>query len=264
MMVKTGPAGWGRVGLLLGLAVLLAGCVWLRLLETKGQLEEFDHHFRVEVTDSFTLHFLHPVLFDEDLTELAEVAPTQLETLPSGETRWTEVFHKTDVLGKREAPERTIWFQQRFNAEHKMIAWTFSPLFMDVAPPRFLEASLRSLGKGTIFQSRHQLTVNPEDIPKFSAALPDLKAIRGLLGTPIEERKDGDAWMLVYRFDLDTPTPATPANEKRRIALVKLYFDEATGALNRFSGRFIGLRLSINYRNFIPSEHEEATGAGEP
>ena len=51
------------------LALLLSGCVWLRLLEIKNQLAEFDDNVRIEVANRhFIVHLLRPVLLSQDFT----------------------------------------------------------------------------------------------------------------------------------------------------------------------------------------------------
>lgn len=231
---------------------LLSGCVWLRLLETRDQLQEFDRNFKVVTTDHFTLQFLHPVLYSDDFRTLTKMEPTQIEPLPKG-SRWYVVFHKIDHAG-RDIPDRTLVFTLTFNAKSRLELWEFSPSFLAAAPPEFLEASLRSLGKGRILQDQRQLKVDPANLPRIHARLPDMKRVAEALGQPAQELDHEDGRLWVYRFQVDTPHVEEDYQD-RRIALAKLYFDPHRKTLRKFSGKFVGLKLSIDYRQFLPPDH---------
>lgn len=234
-------------------ACLLSGCVWLRLLETRNQLQEFDRNFKVVTTDHFLLQFLHPVLYSDDFRALTKMEPTRIEPLPKG-SRWYVIFHKIDRAGKRNVPDRTLVFTLTFNAKSRLELWDFSPSFLAAAPPEFLEASLRSLGKGRILQDQRQLKVDPADLPRIQARLPDMKRVAEALGKPAQELDHEDGRLWVYRFQVDTPHVEEDYQD-RRIALAKLYFDPHRRTLRKFSGKFVGLKLSIDYQQFLPPDH---------
>jgi hypothetical protein len=239
---------------LLLLAVGLAGCVWLRLLETKNQLADFDKHVRVQVADNhFILNLLHPVLLSEDFVYLTKLRPSRIEAIPHG-YRWFLDFRIDPALSKQQAA-KAIVFALTFTPDHKLVAFDFSPLFLEMAPPLFLEASIRSLGVGKVDQGKKQLKVDPEDLPKLSARLPSRKNIVEVMGAPAEEFPHEGLKVLLYRFKADA-MPVEPEYEKRRLAEAKLFFDPSTDELVRLAGRFAGLKLAIDYRKFIRSpEH---------
>ena len=63
------PPGW-RTPVLLGtvLACLaLSGCLYLRLLELRNQLAEFDRYFETDLREGVKLTCRKPVLLDEDM-----------------------------------------------------------------------------------------------------------------------------------------------------------------------------------------------------
>ena len=65
--------------LILAVMLLLAGCVWLRLLEIKNQLSAFEENFRVEITEQhFIVHFLDPVLLSDDFVYLSKLHPSRI------------------------------------------------------------------------------------------------------------------------------------------------------------------------------------------
>ena len=237
------------------LAVGLSGCVWLRLLEIKYQLADFDAHMRVQVANQhFILNLLHPVLFSEDFRYLTKLHPSRIEALPQG-YRWFLDFRVDPVSSKRKTAG-AIAFALTFTPDDQLAAFDFSPLFLEMAPPAFLEASIRALGSGKIDQGKKQLKVDPEDLPRLSAKLPSRSRIVEVMGPPAEEFRDRDLNVLRYRLKAEA-LPVEPEYENRRLAEVKLSFDPSTDELVRLAGRFAGLKLAIDYRKFLPSRARE-------
>jgi hypothetical protein len=233
-----------RLVLALLLLTALSGCVWLRLLDLKNQLARFDENFATEVSDHFTLNFKHPVLLAEDFVELAKLEPTRKESTPEGGV-WRQFFHKLDAQGK-VTPGIDIVFTLSFDREQKLTHWDFSHLFMTMVPAQFFEASLRSLGKGKVDESRRKFRVDDQDLPKITVKPPTLEKIRAALGEPTETGMDKGRKLLIYRFLVDTPH-LEKNYEDRRIAVTKLYFDPASGELLKMGGKFLGLKLSIDF-----------------
>ncbi|QXP83762.1 hypothetical protein ABZN20_04480 [Methylococcus sp. ANG] len=237
---------------MLAVTLTLFGCVWLRLLEVKNQLDDFDDHFKVVSTDHFLLEFLHPVLYADDFRELTRMEPTRIETLPKG-SRWHVLFEKIDMNGKPDPGHQDLEFVLSFNSKSRLAVWDFPPPFLAAAPPQFLEASLRSLGKGEIFQDQRQLKVDPKDLPQIDAEFPNQARVKEGLGAPALELDHEDGRLWVYRYRVNTPHIEDDEGN-RRIALARFWFDPASKTLRKFTGKFIGLKLSIDYRNFLPAK----------
>ncbi|NBS15704.1 MAG: hypothetical protein EBS79_02140 [Gammaproteobacteria bacterium] len=130
---------------LIFMALTLTGCVWLRLLQIKNQLADFDENFRIEVADKhFILHLVDPVLLSADFIYLSKLNPSRIEKLPQGDERWVLDFH-LDPAKTPEQKTKTLSFIMTYTPAHKLAAFDFSPLFVEMAPVAFLEASIRSL-----------------------------------------------------------------------------------------------------------------------
>lgn len=229
------------------LALLLSGCVWLRLLEIKNQLAEFDDNVRIEVANRhFIVHLLRPVLLSEDFTYLSKLNPSRVEPLPGGAYRWYLDF-RIDPARTLEQKARRVSFVMTWTPRNRLASFDFSPLFMEMAPAAFLEASIRSLGVGKVDQDRKQLKVDPEDLPRLTASLPKAGDILSVMGPPLEDHRQDGLRLLVYRF-LAESQPVEPEYEARRVAEAKLYFDARKDGLIRLKGQFAGLKLSIDYR----------------
>lgn len=237
--------------LALPLLLALSGCVYLRLLEAKHQLADFERNFRVQVTNDYLhLDFLNPVILSEDFRYLTKLHPSRIEKLPHG-YRWYLDFHQIDNHGQ---PGKTIVFGMTFNGKDKLSGWDFSPVFLEIAPATFLEASIRSLGHGKVDQGRRQLKVDPEDLPKVSTPPPNRHRILEVLGTPGQEYVKDGMTAYVYRFKAEA-LPVGEEDENRRIAVAKLYFNPVTDELIKMSSRFVGLKIAIDYRKLTqPSE----------
>lgn len=227
------------------LLLTLSGCVYLRLLDLKNQLAEFDKNFRVESGERFIVHFLHPLLYLDDFTELSKLEPTRVEKTAAGK-RSLQIYRKLDRAGKQQAGTDIV-FTLDFNKDDKLTSWEFSPVFMAMAPAPFLEASLRSLGKGKVDENKHQLQVNPADLPKVTATAPKREAIVKLLGEPHELRKDKDGEIAVYRFEMLTPH-VDEGYEDRKNTNIQFQYDGKTDDVVKMSGKFAGLKISINFR----------------
>ncbi len=232
-----------------GLMVTMTGCFyWWRAYQTYRQMNDFDEHFSISVKHDFTVHFKDPVLFSEDFVSLAKLRPS-IEKDTSYGKLWTYVFRKIDRQGQYVTPEIKFYFTLAFNQEDKVIAWSFSPMFLQIAPPAFLELSFRSLGKAEINQDKKQLKVNADKINKINVALPLKSAVLEQLGDPLEIENGDSQEMYLYHFKLETPD-IEAGYEDRALSVLKLTFDKITQEMVKMSGRFAGLKIAINYRKY--------------
>jgi hypothetical protein len=232
---------------LIFIAALLTGCVWFRLLEIKNQLADFDENMRIEVAEKhFIVHFKKPVLLSEDFVYLSKLRPSRIEKLPDGSYRWYLDFH-IDPAKTAEQKTKLVSFIMTYTRENRLEAFDFSPLFVEMAPVAFLEASIRSLGVGKIDQDNRQLKVDPEDLPKLVAQLPKSSDITKVMGPPDGAEEENGVKVLIYHFKADA-LPVDKEYEDRRIAEAKLFFDPSNDEIQKLKGRFAGLKLSIDYK----------------
>lgn len=233
-----------------------AGCVWLRLLELKYQLADFDENVRIEVKDQhFILNLKKPVVLSEDFVYLSKLRPSRIEPLPDGGYRWYLDF-RFDPVKSPEQKKKMVSFCMTYTKDNKLAAFDFSPLFLQMAPAAFLEASIRSLGAGKVDQEKRQLKVDPQDLPKLTASLPQLSTVVSVLGPPAEEGMEEGQKVLTYRFKADALIVDKDYMDRKE-AEAALYFDPEKSELVRLKGRFAGLRLSIDYKKL----QQEAGGS---
>ncbi len=230
-------------------ALMLTGCAyWWRAYQTYQQMGEFDKYFTVAAKDDFTLLFKEPIMESEDFVSLARLRPSEEKSMPEGK-HWRYWFRKVDGYKKVMVPEVKFYSDLNFNKQDKITSWSFSSIFLEIAPPKFLEASIRSIGGGEINKDKMQLKGNTDAIEKIVADLPKKSAVVAKLGTPFEIKKEKAQEIYVYRFVLDTKT-VDEGYEDRALSEVKLSFDNKNQELTRMAGRFAGLKISINYRKF--------------
>ena len=238
-----------RLLLIFCLLTTLSGCFyWWRAYQTYLQMDEFDENFAISVNDNFTVHFKDPILLSEDFVNLAKFRPSAEENTHFGKL-WRYRFRELDKQGNILLPEIMFSIDIAFNQEDKIITWSFSPLFLQIAPPEFLELSFRSLGSAEINPDNKQLKVNTDQVNKIDAALPLKSAVLDHLGEPLEIEDENTQEVYLYHFELEA-FGIEKGYEDRALSVVKLTFDKRTQEMIKMSGRFAGLKISINYRKY--------------
>ncbi len=239
-----------KIVLITALFCTLSGCVyWLRAYQTYLQMNEFDQHFYTQTTDNFTLHFKDPILFSDDFISLSNLYPTEEKPNATGKS-WKYMFRKVDANKQLIKPEINFYSEINFNKEGKIIDWSFSSLFLQIAPPQFLEASLRSIGGAAIDTEKKQLRANPALLEKIQADLPKKDTVITYLGSPLDIIDDQELEVYRYQFLLDTPH-VDKGYEDNALNEIKISFDKKTQKLSKMSGNFAGLKVSIDYRDFV-------------
>lgn len=234
----------------------LSGCMyWIRAYQVYLQMNEFDRHFSIVARDDFTLHFKDPILYSKDFVSLSKLYASQDDPTTDGR-RWRYWFRKVDGNNKLIKPEIKFYSDLNFNKENRLIAWSFSALFLAIAPPEFLEVSLRSIGGAEIDKEKQQLKANPALLGKISGDLPKKIAVLAQLGEPLEIKDEAEQEEYIYHFMLETHY-IEAGYEDRALNEVKITFDKKTQELIRMAGSFAGLKVAINYRTFIQVAQNE-------
>lgn len=229
----------------------LTGCLhWFRAFQTYLQLNEFDQNFTINDNDNFIVYFNAPILYSNDFLLLSKLEPSQKQPIKNGE-QWRYTFRKVDSSQKLFKPELSFFFDLNFNQQQRISAWIFSELFLEIAPPKFLEASLRSLAGGTINKLKRQLKANSH--VKVEAKLPQKTAVIERLGEPIDIKDEGEKEVYYYHFLLESPK-IEKGYEERALSVVKLSFDKKTKELTQMAGRFAGLKISIKYQRYLADD----------
>lgn len=228
----------------------LTGCFsWIRVYQTYLQMDKFDKNFVITSDKEFGLHFNNPVLYSDDFTSLSKIQPSLVTPLEKGKS-WQYRFQKVDKQGEAIKPEIKFYFNLNFNAEDRLTRWSFSPLFLQIAPAEILEISLRSIGGAKINKEKRQLKADTSNIKKIITELPKKQQVIDQLGRPLVVEDEQDKEIYVYHFLLDSEK-VEEGYEDRLLSIVKLSFDKKNEELIRMAGRFAGLKVSINYQKYV-------------
>ncbi|MBI5386195.1 MAG: hypothetical protein HZA90_16105 [Verrucomicrobia bacterium] len=157
--------------LLVGLAGVASGCVWLRLLSFKNQLADLDRTTRVDERNGFTLQFLKPVLYGEDLFAISGDKPTSRTTNQNRQT-WFWTYEKLLPSTNAEAGNFDLTFEVLLE-NSKITAFRFPDRFLQVLPKPMILGFLRSLGRARIDRKGGGLPLrfNAADVDQKTDAL---------------------------------------------------------------------------------------------
>ncbi len=220
---------WARrllaVGLLAG-ATLLAGCVYLRLLELKGQLARFDEHFSLDTGDGLALTFLTPLLQPGDVRWLG-LKPESVQAVGQA-ARWRIRWVKQLPPGVTESIEYDIVLDLTFTGD-RLTRLSIPERYFAVMPKQFLVGVIRSAGRGRVDTGGKRIDATVSSAA-LAATRPRLAALDRLLGQPTERTVDGPVTVVRYRYIPATREPGAGIFD------MQLSFDTSSGELRRWQG----------------------------
>jgi hypothetical protein len=222
-------SGWRRAVGALSLAasaLLLGGCVYLRLLEVKRQLAQFDRHFLLKTDDGLRLTCLTPVLEADDIRWLG-LRPESIKRLGQAE-QWHVRWVKQLPPGKTESGAFHIAVDLSFT-QGKLTGIAIPERYFQLLPKSFVIGVIRSVGGARIDKSDRSAEAAVTDAAAL--ARPDLPGIDKVLGMPTEERLEGNVAIQRYRYVTATTEP------KPGVFEMTLRFDDASGQLLHWQGR---------------------------
>jgi hypothetical protein len=209
-----------------GLALLLSGCVYLRLLQLKQQLGKFDDFFAVQTADGLAIVCHKPVVLTDDIRWLG-VKPERTRKLGQAE-QWHVRWVKQLPPEVKEELEFDIVLELSFAAD-KLSRIAIPEKYFAVMPKPFLVGVIKSLGGGRVDKTgkRIDAAVSAADI---AAARPNLPGIDKLLGKPSEERVEGTTTIVRYRY--------VPVTKESRAGVfdMQLTFGTKSGELLKWQG----------------------------
>ncbi|MEY4938797.1 MAG: hypothetical protein RIQ93_532 [Verrucomicrobiota bacterium] len=223
---------WWRVsvaGGMIGLMLCLSGCVYLRLLQLKRQLADFDHNFVLSTASGLHLRCLEPVLLTSDLRWLGFEPATirRLGTSEQWHIRWvTQPAPTAAVKGTFE-----IAFDLTFSAG-RLSALTLADKYFGLLPKDVVIAAIKSLGSGNVDRKQRSMQSSVA-LPASASPMfwPDRKMVAAILGPPTEEHQESGR--IVSRFHCISADPSGKGKDIQ----IKLVFDAITGKLLQTSGQ---------------------------
>jgi hypothetical protein len=208
------------------LALLVSGCVYLRLYELKKQLDRFDDFFALQTSDGLGIICHTPVLRTGDVRWIG-MKPENVKTLGSAE-KWQVRWIKQLPPGVTEKIEYDILLELGF-VYGKLNRVAIPERYFAVMPKQFLIGVIRSLGRGKIDKSQKKInaTVSASEV---AAARPDLPSLDKLLGRPTEEYEEGLNTIVRYRY--------VPSTKESRAGVFEMHltFETKSGELLHWQG----------------------------
>lgn len=245
-MRQSPRASWTRrclLAALLGLAALLSGCVFLRLLEVKRQLGDFDRFFQLETAEGVRLGFLTPVLLTDDLRWLG-ITPEKVRTVGVSE-EWRVRWVKQVPPGVTESVVRDVEIGLIFT-ENKLTRLQIDEAYFALIPKPFFVGLLRGLGTAQIDRGKRDAAVSlPGGSGLDAASITEISLLE-LLGAPSERRVEGDRTHLRFRY------VPTPPGAKNGVFDLTFSFD-ASGRLVFLQGRSPVGQMSFNFDSPAPA-----------
>lgn len=225
---------------LLIVLLLVTGCIFLRLLEVKRQLNDFEDNFRIEEKRGLTLVMLKPVLYSEDLVWLMKNEPVKKENISDGEL-WKYVLEKQYPVKKREEENFDIPILMLME-NGKLTELTF--------PERFLKHISKSL-LARMFRSMGGAEVNKLDRSagsKFQGEIfqiPKIDNIVSTLGKPYSVKDSDGKYIFVYRYKLKRGESVSNYDE---FNLQNTFiFQKSDRRLLRAESHFRGLSMALEF-----------------
>ena len=213
------------------LVPLFGGCVYLRLLQLKNQLADFDRHFSLDDSAGLKLGFKSPVLLDDDMSFLG--MKTTLREKSGVAERWTLRWRKTPASGD---PRDAIYEQSvDFGfVRGRMTTVLLPERFFVFFPKNVLVAGLRAMGRARVDREKRAATaeVQAQDQVGVTPFLP-LEALRKTIGAPNRVTEDGAYPEWHYSFQ---PTPECAGSGAIDLAFT---IDPQVGTVRRVRGKLV-------------------------
>ena len=224
-----------RLSPLFAASLLLSGCVYLRLLELKDQLADFDHFFTVNTTAGLTLTCEHPVLLADDMSffGLAPETQTRLGVAQRWHLRWIK-----DYRAPGERPDDYEVTADFIFVEGKLKRIHLPERVFTFVPKSLVLSALRSLGHASVNQaqkSARAAIATPAESPFTRSDL------LHFLGAPLEVQREDGHLRLHYRY---TAVAAVPSPGKIDMVFT---VDAKTDHVTRLNGSMPHAALELEW-----------------
>ena len=227
--------------LVLSLIILTTGCVFLRLLEVKRQLNDFNNYFQINDQNGFSLVFLKPTLRTEDILWLAKRPPTLDEEKDQGKV-WTYLFEK-DYRGQKDEEGNfdipvIMYFQK-----DKLREIRFPERFLKVLSKPLLARMFESMGSAEINEWNRSASSKFEG--KDSMEIPKKEQVTLVLGKPFYNKDSKSDSIFTYKYNLKND--ATNSKGKQFNLWIKFAFNQLDERLLKVDGNFSRLKVSMDF-----------------
>lgn len=220
----------------------LTGCVYLRLLEIKKQLQNFDQNFSIGGRTDLEIELKFPVLREKDVDYLIGGKPFSIEG-----TNESIYHYEFDMVRSSATPDRSDFTAvvpssatalpplhhlslQLGIKDGKMNKIVVPETFMLLFPRGVLVETLKSAANAEVYETKRMARARIQLPLSIDADLPSQTKTLFLLGEPFATESEGDGTVLLYRYRISHVTRPVPI-------FARLSFD-AKGLLRRVRVRW--------------------------
>jgi hypothetical protein len=207
------------VALLGTLLALLSGCVYLRLLEVKKQLKNFDENFAIGGRSNLIIEFKNPVLRSKDARFLVGAEPL-FQTEKEGEILQHYEFnlvHRSSVTALPPLNQLSLDLASREGRLAKIIV---PKKFMLLFPRNVIVETLKQAKDAEVYELKKLARGRIHLMPELEAELPSYEKTLMLLGDPLVSVPEEDLQVLSYRYTISSAS-------REIVILAHLGFDPA-------------------------------------
>ena len=237
------------------LMAVISGCVLLRLLEVKRQLNDFNNYFQINDQNGFSLVFLNPTLHTDDILWLAKRPPTSKEVKDQVEV-WTYLFEKDYRGQKDEEGNFDIPIVMLFEKD-KLNEIRFPERFLKVLSKPLLARMFESMGSAEINEWNRSASSKFEG--KDSMEIPKKEQVTLVLGKPFYNKDSKSDSIFTYKYNLKND--ATNSKGKQFNLWIKFAFNQLDERLLKVDGNFSRLKVSMDFN--IENSDESKTKISE-
>jgi hypothetical protein len=215
------------------------GCVYLRLLKVKRQLNDFENNFELNHQNGLKFVFKNPVLLSDDIIWLMKNDPLSREQTGNGET-WVYVLEKQYLDDNTDKVNYDIPIRF-YVRDDKLVEMIFPERFLKNLSKPLLIKLLGSMGKSEISKSARSAGTefkgsNPDEIPKK-------RYIISVLGKPYKDEITDHTQTFTYLYNLKK---SDMAKEDDQFDLKMTFsFGDDNDSLEKAEYNFNGLSMSL-------------------
>lgn len=223
---------------LLAVSCLTSGCVYLRLLQLKNQLADFEKNFAYSSADGLRLIFKSPVLLGDDLRWLG-AEPESIHKTDNNES-WQIRWAKELPPGTKEEGVYDVVVNAEMT-DHRLRSVQIPERYFAYVSKSLFVSALRSAGHAHIDRQSRQAVMNtPPDEPGAVGPV-DRPSIQKMLGLPTQLINEPQACR--YRYVFRPQTSGAPGKPVE----VTFVFDPTSGMLRKLIGKLPKGTLSFDF-----------------
>ena len=235
------------------LIVLASGCVYLRLLQVKRQLSDFNTNFQIKDENGLTLVFLKPVLLAADIIWLMNAPPKSKVKVGSGE-HWKYVFEKQYPVEKNEEGNFDIPISMVFEGD-KLGQMIFPERFLKYVSKPLLVKMMKSIGEAEIDKSKKR--AGSSFRARDTLEIPRKRQVVEVLGLPFDSQDSDKNSIFIYKYNLREESTRPSGGEFKLVMGFK--FQKEDDRLLKAETDLNGLKMSINF-SFIQTDDDGEVG----